>query len=222
VRVSCLILVSGRCPDVVERKNQPDPCEGEGVSSRKAGRQGRRPPPGGTEETARQCAVSLCPRVYIRNQSAAAKRSRGIQTGLSAEPGISGAFRADPQARGIDRSRRAPAVDESTLTEAQKKARSLFREALKEKGLGNFDKAFALFADCVELDIGYLGGNDEGIIVTALNHYESKLEAGKDPSAALFYNIYRFFRGDRDIAEKELGEFLAAKPAPELAAVAEK
>jgi len=117
---------------------------------------------------------------------------------------------------------RAPAVDESTLTEAQKKARSLFREALKEKGLGNFDKAFALFADCVELDIGYLGGNDEGIIVTALNHYESKLEAGKDPSAALFYNIYRFFRGDRDIAEKELGEFLAAKPAPELAAVAEK
>ncbi|MBP7633420.1 HEAT repeat domain-containing protein [Candidatus Ozemobacteraceae bacterium] len=114
-------------------------------------------------------------------------------------------------------------VDESTLTEDQKQARSLFHEALKEKGLGNFDKAFPLFAECVALDIGYLGGNDEGIIVTALNHYESKLQEGKDPSAIVFYNIYRFFRGDRDIAEKELNSFLAAKPAaPELAAVAEK
>lgn len=142
------------------------------------------------------------------------------------------AYRLNPEFPGLSvrirkletslESAQAAPVDESTLTEEQKKARSLFREALKEKGLGNFDKAFALFADCVELDIGFLGGNDEGIIVTALNHYESKLEAGKDPSAIVFYNIYRFFRGDRDIAEKELNSFLASKPAPELAAVAEK
>ncbi len=142
------------------------------------------------------------------------------------------AYRLNPEFPGLSvrirnleaslESAQAPAVDESTLTEEQKKARSLFREALKEKGLGNFEKAFALFVDCVELDIGYLGGNDEGIIVTALNHYESKLEAGKDPSATVHYHIYRFFRGDRDIAEKELSAFLASKPAPELAAVAEK
>lgn len=114
------------------------------------------------------------------------------------------------------------AGDDSSLSEEQKKARSLFREALKEKSFGNFDKAFALFADCVELDIGYLGGNDEGIIVTALNHYESKLNVSKDSSATLYYNLFRFFRGDREFAERELNSFLASKPAPELAAVAEK
>lgn len=142
------------------------------------------------------------------------------------------AYRLNPEFPGLSirirklesslESARAASADESTLPEEQKKARSLFREALKEKGLGNFDKAFALFADCVALDIGYLGGNDEGIIVTALNHYESKLQDGKDPSATVFCNIYRFFRGDRDIAEKELSSFLATKPTPELAAIAEK
>jgi len=114
------------------------------------------------------------------------------------------------------------AVDDRNLPEAQKKARMLFREALKEKGLGNFDKAFALFADCVELDIGYLGGNDRGIIEAALNHFAARKQDPKDEGARLFHAIYRFFHGDRDAGTKDLKAFLAANPTPENAATASK
>ncbi|HOY67278.1 MAG TPA: tetratricopeptide repeat protein [Candidatus Ozemobacteraceae bacterium] len=114
------------------------------------------------------------------------------------------------------------AADEKNLSEAQRKARALFRTALKEKGLGNFDKAFALFADCVELDIGYLGGNDRGIIETALNHFAARKMDAKDENARLFHAIYRFFRGDREAATQDLKAFLATQPARENAEAASR
>ncbi len=112
--------------------------------------------------------------------------------------------------------------DDPSLTPAQNKARALFRKAQKEKGNGNFDQAFELFTECVDLDIAYLGGNDEGMIDAALTHYDAKVKYSKDPSAPLYQSIYRFFRGEREAAEQGLTAFLAGKPAPELAAVAEK
>ncbi|NLI75444.1 MAG: tetratricopeptide repeat protein [Candidatus Riflebacteria bacterium] len=112
--------------------------------------------------------------------------------------------------------------DDPALTPAQNKARALFRKALKEKGNGNFDQAFEVFTECVDLDIAYLGGNDEGMIDAAITHYDAKVKFSKDPSAPLWQAIYRFFRGERETAERGLTTFLAGKPAPELAAVAEK
>lgn len=112
--------------------------------------------------------------------------------------------------------------DDPTLTPSQNKARALFRKAQKEKGNGNFDRAFELFTECVDLDIAYLGGNDEGMIDAAMTHYDAKVKFSKDPSGPLYQSIYRFFRGEREVAEKGLTAFLAAKPAPELAVVAEK
>ncbi|MFZ2959482.1 MAG: HEAT repeat domain-containing protein [Candidatus Ozemobacteraceae bacterium] len=114
-----------------------------------------------------------------------------------------------------------PVKTDQYLTPDQKKAKEIFAQVLKDKSFGKFDEAFQNFLVCVDLNSDYLNGNDEGVILAALNYYQENLAKG-DKETRFYHSAYLYFKGDYNNAEQGFYKFIEAKPTDEFKARAER
>ncbi len=107
-----------------------------------------------------------------------------------------------------------PTAADQSAPENVRRAKALFKEAVEEKSLGNFESAFPKFVECTELDPTYLA-DEKGMIPAALHFYREM--SRRDPSALFYYGVYQHMYGDLDSASRLLERFLAGSPDPDLA-----